>query len=49
MNAFLVARQQIKTGQTWRDVAPDYALRVISKPDDFLRAVEAQLANGGAK
>ncbi|WP_165920140.1 ATP-binding protein [Chthoniobacter flavus] len=49
VNAFLVARQQIKTGQTWRDVAPDYALRVISKPDDFLRAVEAQLANGGAK
>jgi hypothetical protein len=49
VNAFLVARQQIKTGQTWRDVTPDYTLRVLGKPDDFLRAVEALLANGGAK
>jgi hypothetical protein len=49
VNAFLVARQQIKTGQTWRDVTPDYALRVLAKPDDFLRAVGALVANGGAK
>ena len=49
VNAFLVARQQIKTGQTWRDVTPDYALRVLAKPDDFLRAVGALLVNGGAK
>lgn len=41
--------KQIKTGQTWRDVTPDYALRVLAKPDDFLRAVGALLANGGAK
>ena len=49
MNAFLIARQQIKTGQTWRDVAPDYAQRVVGKPQDFLRAVEEFIANGGAK
>lgn len=49
VNAFLVARQQIKTGQTWRDVAPDYAVRVLGKPEDFLRAVGALIANGGAK
>ena len=49
VNAFLVARQQIKTGQTWRDVTPDYAVRVLGKPDDFLSAVSALNANGGAK
>ena len=49
VNAFLVARQQIKTGQTWRDVAPDYAQRVVAKPQDFLRAVEEFATNGGAK
>jgi GTPase SAR1 family protein len=49
VNAFLIGRQQIKTGQTWRDVAPDYAQRVLAKPQDFLRAVEEFTANGGAK
>jgi len=49
VNAFLIARQQIKTGQTWRDVAPDYALRVLGKPADFLSAVSALATNGGAK
>ena len=49
VNAFLIARQQIKTGQTWRDVAPDYAQRVVAKPQDFIRAVEEFAANGGAK
>ena len=49
VNAFLVARQQIKNGQTWRDVAPDYALRVLGKPNDFLTAVSALATNGGAK
>ena len=51
VNAFLVARQQIKTGQTWRDVTPDYAQRVVAIPQDFLRAVEEFIAaqNGGAK
>ena len=49
VNAFLIARQQIKTGQTWRDVAPDYAQRVLAKPQDFLNAVAELSANGGAK
>ncbi len=49
VNAFLITRQQIKTGQTWRDVGPDYAQRVLAKPQDFLRAVEEFTANGGAK
>jgi hypothetical protein len=49
VNAFLIARQQIKMGQTWREVTPDYAQRVVGKPQDFLRAVEEFTANGGAK
>ncbi len=49
VNAFLLSRQQIKPGQTWRDVTPDYALRVLGKPNDFLGAVGALVANGGAK
>ena len=49
VNAFLIARQQIKPGQTWRDLPPDYAQRVLAKPEDFLRAVGALIANGGAK
>lgn len=51
VNAFLIARQQIKAGQTWRDLAPDYAQRVVAKPQDFHRAVEEFVAaqNGGAK
>lgn len=51
VNAFLIVRQQIKTGQTWRDVAPDYAQRVVTKPQDFLRAVDEFVAaqNRGAK
>ena len=49
VNAFLLGRQQIKTGQTWRDVTPDYMQRVLAKPDDFLRAVGGLIANGGAK
>ncbi len=49
VNAFLITRQQIKAGQTWRDVTPDYALRVLAKPEDFLRAVGALVTNGGAK
>jgi hypothetical protein len=49
VDAFLLARQQIKPGQTWRDLPPDYAQRVLAKPEDFLRAVGALIANGGAK
>jgi hypothetical protein len=47
VNAFLLSRQQIKAGQTWRDIPADYAQRVLAKPDDFLGAV-AELS-GGAK
>ena len=49
VNAFLLARQQIKPGQTGRDFGPDYAQRVLAKPEDFMRAVGALIANGGAK
>ena len=49
VDAFLLARQQIKTGQTWRDLPADYVQRVLAKPDDFLRAVGVLIANGGAK
>ena len=49
VNAFLLGRQQIKAEQTWRDLAPDYAQRVLAKPQDFLKAVADHHANGGAK
>ena len=49
VNAFLIARQQNKAGQTWRDLPPDYAQRVLTKPQDFLKAVADLNANGGAK
>ena len=49
VNAFLLARQQIKAGQTWRDVPAEYAERVLGKPADFMSTVAALVANGGAK
>jgi len=51
VNAFLIARQQIKPGQTWRDVAPDYAQRVVAAPDRFLTTLAEFVAtqNEGAK
>ena len=50
VNAFLLGRQQIKAGQTWRDVAPDYMQRVLANPDGFLTALaEFTTQNGGAK
>lgn len=49
VNAFLLARQQIKAGQTWRDIPADYAQRVLAKPQDFLNAVGELSATGGAK
>ena len=49
VNAFLLARQQVKPGQTWRDVPSEYAQRVLAKPEDFLRAVAELHTNGGAK
>ena len=49
VNAFLLARQQIRAGQTWRDVPAEYAERVLGKPADFMSTVAALVANGGAK
>jgi hypothetical protein len=50
VNAFLLARQQIKAGQTWRDLTPEYAVRVLAAPDRFLASVaEFAAQNGGAK
>jgi hypothetical protein len=48
VSAFLLARQQIKAGQTWRDIPADYAQRVLAKPQDFLNAVAELSATGGA-
>ena len=47
VTAFLIARQQIKAGQTWRDASADYGARVLSNPDGFLKAMADQA--GGAK
>ena len=42
VNDFLRARDQIHKGQTWRDVRPDYAARIVSNPARFLRFVNPQ-------
>lgn len=47
VTAFLIARQQIKAGQTWRDASADYGQRVLSNPDGFLKAMADD--EGGAK
>jgi hypothetical protein len=39
VNAFLLSRSQIKQGQTWRDLPPDYKARVLSAPDRFMQAI----------
>ena len=50
VDAFLLGRQQIKTGQTWRDVTSDYMQRVLANPAGFLTALaEFATQNGGAK
>jgi hypothetical protein len=50
VNAFLLARQQIKTGQTWRDLPADYAQRVLAATDRFLATLtEFAAQTGGAK
>jgi hypothetical protein len=50
VNAFLLARQQIKTGQTWRDLPADYAQRVLGATDRFLATLtEFAAQTGGAK
>jgi hypothetical protein len=50
VNAFLLARQQIKPGQTWRDVPAEYAQRVLGATDRFLATLaEFSTQAGGAK
>lgn len=44
VNAFLVMRGQIKEGQTFRDVSPEYRDRIIKAPVQFLNAATAQPA-----
>jgi hypothetical protein len=39
VNTFLLSRLQIKQGQTWRDLAPDYKARVLSAPERFMQTV----------
>ena len=39
VNAFLAAREQIKAGQTWRDVPAEYAQRILAEPDKFSKTV----------
>ncbi|XHR30531.1 MAG: ATP-binding protein [Chthoniobacteraceae bacterium] len=39
VNAFLLSRSQIKQGQPWRDLSPDYKDRVFSAPDRFMQTV----------
>ena len=41
-NAFLIARSYIKVGQTYRDVAPDMAERILAAPRAFIEAVQAR-------
>ena len=47
VTAFLIARQQIKADQTWRDASADYGQRVLSNPDGFFKAMADDA--GGAK
>lgn len=50
VNAFLLARQQIKPGQTWHDLPADYARRVLGATDRFLSTLtEFAAQTGGAK
>jgi len=41
-NAFLIARSYVKVGQTYRDVAPDMAERILANPRAFIEAVQAR-------
>jgi hypothetical protein len=48
VNAFLVGRQQVKPGQTWRDLSADYGQRVLGAPDRFLGTVAEFITQKGA-
>jgi hypothetical protein len=47
VNGLLIDRKEIKAGETWRNVSPDYVVRVLRNPAGFL-AQCVKLA-GGAK
>jgi GTPase SAR1 family protein len=47
VTAFLVAREQIKADQTWRDVPPEYAQRILAEPDKFTKTVAEFVAKTG--
>jgi hypothetical protein len=38
LTAFLVERSQLAPGQTYRDLSPDYASRILTQPARFLDA-----------
>lgn len=38
-NAYLVSRNVIQAGQTFRDVPPAYVERVLKSPEGFLRQI----------
>jgi hypothetical protein len=42
VNAYLIRQKQIEPGQTFRDVSPSYAARVIKNPAGFLKVVAPQ-------
>ena len=39
INVFLLSRSQIMQGQTWRDLVPDYKVRVLAAPERFMQAM----------
>jgi len=43
VNAFLTAREVIRSGQTWRDAKPDYLARIGQRTEQFLRTVSEWL------
>jgi hypothetical protein len=42
VNAYLIRQKQIQPGQTFRDVSPSYAARVVKNPAGFLKVVAPQ-------
>jgi hypothetical protein len=42
VNAYLLRQKQIQPGQTFRDVSPSYAARVVKNPAGFLKVVAPQ-------
>jgi hypothetical protein len=45
VNAFLIARSYVQPGQTFRDVQPDLANRIIGNPKVFIEAVNARASS----